>query len=113
MKVDLTAQPALVTGGAHGIGRAIVQALADNGARVAVVDLDAAAGERAAAEVRAAGGDCIAAAGDVTDAAGMEAVVSEVADRLGGLRILINNAGINTAGGRVPIHEYSLDAWQP
>ena len=51
MKVNLNGQVAIVTGGAQGIGRAIVQALADNGAQVAIVDIDGELGERAAREV--------------------------------------------------------------
>jgi len=111
MQVHLTGQGAIVTGGAHGIGRAIVQALAENGARVVIADRDLEAAERAAEEVRAAGGDCLPLAADVTDAARMEAVARETAERFGNLRILVNNAGINTRGGRVPIHEYSREDW--
>jgi len=112
MRVDLTDQPALVTGGAHGIGRAIVQALAENGARVAIVDLDGDAAEMAAREVRSQNLSCTGFQGDVTDAAGMEAVAWEVVSRLGGIRILVNNAGINTRRDRVPLHQYALDDWR-
>jgi 3-oxoacyl-[acyl-carrier protein] reductase len=111
MTVDLQDQVAMITGGANGIGRAIVQALADNGARVAIVDLDAAAGERAATEVTEAGGRCLTVAGDVSDAGRMEQVVEEVLARLGRIDILVNNAGINTRSDRVPVHEYSLEDW--
>lgn len=107
MRIDLKDQIAIVTGGGRGIGRAIAQALADNGARVVIVDVDAEAGERAAREV---GG--LALAGDVTDVARMEQVAAEVMERFGRVNILINNAGINTRSDRVPIHEYSLDDWQ-
>jgi NAD(P)-dependent dehydrogenase (short-subunit alcohol dehydrogenase family) len=111
MKVELDGQVAVVTGGAHGIGRAIAQALAENGARVVLVDLDAAAGEQAAREVEQAGGSCLALAGDVADAARMAEVAREVFNRRGRIDILINNAGINTRSGRVPIHEYDRDDW--
>jgi NAD(P)-dependent dehydrogenase (short-subunit alcohol dehydrogenase family) len=107
MKVNLNEQVSIVTGGAHGIGRAIVQALADNGAQVVIVDVDAAAGEQAAREV---GG--LALAGDVTDAARMEEMAAQVMERFGRVNILVNNAGVNTRSDRVPIHEYSLDDWQ-
>jgi 3-oxoacyl-[acyl-carrier protein] reductase len=111
MKVNLDGQVALITGGARGIGRAIVQAFAENGASVVIVDLDGAAGERAAAEVERGGGRSLALAGDVADVGRMEAVAAEVGERLGRIDILVNNAGINTASDRVPIHEYSLEDW--
>ncbi len=107
MNVDLAGQIALVTGGAQGIGRAIVQSLADNGARVAIVDIDAEGAERAAEDV---GGK--AWVGDVTDLERMEDVVDDIVAEFGGLQILVNNAGINTTGGRVPIHEYLLEDWE-
>src|SRR5438105_820636 len=112
MRVDLSGQPAIVTGGARGIGRAIVQALAENGARVAIIDIDGAAAEQAAAEVRADGGDCMSVVGDVTDATAMKVVAAEIAGWLGGLRILVNNAGANTSRDRVPLHQYSLEDWR-
>jgi NAD(P)-dependent dehydrogenase (short-subunit alcohol dehydrogenase family) len=112
MKVELQGQVAIVTGGASGIGRAIVQDLADNGARVAIVDIAAEAALRAAGEVRAGGGECVAFAGDVADLTTMERVAGGVAAQWGGIRILINNAGINTARDRVPIHQYALEDWQ-
>lgn len=112
MKVDLQGRTALVTGGAHGIGRAIVQALADNGARVVVVDLDGEAATRAAAEVREAGAWCLGVRGDVTDAPGMESVARSVEAEAGPVTLLVNNAGINTRRDRVPIHEYSQEDWR-
>ncbi len=112
MKVDLEGQVAIVTGGAMGIGRAIVQALAENGARLVIVDIDQNAAERAAAELKAEGKECLALRGDVADVGQMESAVEQVMSRLGKINILINNAGINTTGGRVPIQEYSLEDWQ-
>jgi len=111
MKVNLNEQVAVVTGGAHGIGRAIVQALADNGAHVVIVDIDAVAGESAAREVVGSGGKCIVLSGDVASASQMERIAEEIVNRLGRINILVNNAGINTVRGRVPIHEYSPDDW--
>jgi NAD(P)-dependent dehydrogenase (short-subunit alcohol dehydrogenase family) len=111
MKVELDGQVAVVTGGAHGIGRAIVQALAANGANVVIVDLDAEAAERVTSEVEGAGGTSLALAGDVADAARMQQVAGEVLERLGRVDILVNNAGINTRSGRVPIHEYDREDW--
>ncbi len=110
MRVDLNGQVALVTGGANGIGRAIVQRLAENGAHVVIVDLEAEPAERAAHEVRESGGSCIALAGDVSDQTRMEAVVQECVDRLDRIDILVNNAGVNSHH-RVPIHEYTNEDW--
>jgi 3-oxoacyl-[acyl-carrier protein] reductase len=106
MKVDLDGKVALVTGGAQGIGRAIVQQLADNGARVCIVDIDGPAAEEAAREI---GGR--AWLEDVVDVAGMCSVVDEICGEYGGLHILVNNAGINTSGGRVPVHEFDVEQW--
>jgi len=112
MKVDLEGQVAIVTGGAMGIGRAIVQALAENGAQVAIVDIDGEAAERAAAEIRSGGWECLALQGDVSAVGQMESAVTQVVSHFGKINILVNNAGINTTKGRVPIHEYSLEDWE-
>lgn len=97
---------ALVTGAGSGLGRAIAEMLARHGATVAVSDID----KRAAAETA----DTIGAAAhvwqqDVTDPARWDVVVAEVMERLGGLNILVNNAGIGPPGS---IEETSLDLWR-
>lgn len=112
MRVELANQVAVVTGGARGIGRAVVAALAANGARVVIVDLERETAESAAREMAAEGAECVALAGDVSDATRMAAVAQEVAGRWGRVDILINNAGINTLRDRVPIHEYALQDWE-
>ncbi|MFD6053631.1 SDR family NAD(P)-dependent oxidoreductase [Agromyces sp. NPDC060279] len=85
---------AIVTGGAGGIGRASSLALAAEGARVAVVDLDGAAAERVAEEIRAAGGEAIAIAADVSSEPDIERVVRETQAAFGGIDVVFNNAGI-------------------
>ena len=75
----------IVTGGASGIGAAVVSTLREAGARVIVFDRDVAAGE-----------DAIQV--DVTDADGVVAAVEDAVARLGGLDVLVNNAGIGAAG---------------
>ncbi len=111
MKVDLTEDVCMVTGGAHGIGRAIVQVLSENGAKVGIVDLDGAAGAAAAEEVNGTGGVCHAIQGDVSDAEQMEEVVSRFAERWARITVLVNNAGINTGRDRAMIHEFTLENW--
>jgi 3-oxoacyl-[acyl-carrier protein] reductase len=111
MRVDLSGQVALVTGGAQGIGRAIVEVLASNGARVVIIDIDLEAGERTARELSGLGSPCLLLAGDVSDHQQMEQAVSQVLERLERIDILVNNAGINTLRDRVPIHEYDLQDW--
>src|SRR5256885_3604332 len=80
-----------ITGGGRGIGRAMARALAAEGARVAVCDLD---GDTAAATAAELGGDAFGAAVDVTDHAALTGFIDQVEQRLGPLGVLINNAGI-------------------
>jgi len=101
------AKTALVTGAARGIGLAIASRLAADGARVAVLDLDA---EGAEAAARTVGGDAIALVADVTKAADVDAAVSRVVDAWGRLDILVNNAGIT--GRSFPIWELSDEDWR-
>jgi NAD(P)-dependent dehydrogenase (short-subunit alcohol dehydrogenase family) len=112
MKVDLAGQVAIVTGGAAGIGRAIVSVLAENGARVVVVDIDADRALRTSEEISAGGASCFDIVADVSDSAQMAKATEEVLRRFGRIDILINNAGINTRRDRLPIHEYKLEDWQ-
>jgi 2-keto-3-deoxy-L-fuconate dehydrogenase len=86
---------AIVTGGASGIGEAAASVLRERGARVIVLDRDVAEGPEA---IRV----------DVTDAAGVEAAVSEAVSRLGGLDVLVNNAGIGAAG---TVEDNSDEEW--
>lgn len=91
---SIAGRVALVTGAASGMGRATVRLFADEGARVVVADLDAAAVERAVREIREAGGEAVGQVLDVADPARIRAVVDEVARTVGPLDILVNNAGI-------------------
>jgi 3alpha(or 20beta)-hydroxysteroid dehydrogenase len=93
----LDGRTALVSGGARGIGAAIVQALARHGARVLITDVLQAEAQALAARVRDAGGQAAAVVHDVTDEAQWQAAVAEAERRFGPLEILVNNAGIETA----------------
>lgn len=88
-------QNALVTGGSRGIGRAIVQAFAAEGAKVALVYRGSReAAETLVAEINGKGGKAIALQADVADAASVQACVAAVEKELGPIHILVNNAGV-------------------
>jgi 3-oxoacyl-[acyl-carrier protein] reductase len=91
MKIDLTGRTAVVTGSTRGIGRAVAQALAESGARVAIVGRDAAKASAVAADVghEAAGFAC-----DVADTTAVAKLVADVEKEFGGIDILVNNAGL-------------------
>jgi 3-oxoacyl-[acyl-carrier protein] reductase len=85
---------ALVTGAAQGIGAAVAHRLAQGGAQVGVLDLNADAAAATAQEILAAGGRAFALAADVSNRAQMQAAIDELVERAGGLHILVNNAGV-------------------
>jgi NAD(P)-dependent dehydrogenase (short-subunit alcohol dehydrogenase family) len=107
----LTGRRALVTGGARGLGRTIVQALAEAGADVAIASRSQAACESAATEIAAATGRrALAFSADVTQADEVERLMREVAAALGPIDILVNNAGINVRGPSEQLSEADWDA---
>lgn len=85
---------AIVTGGASGIGRATAVLFAQEGASVAIVDINAEQGQSAVAEIEAAGGKAIFIPCNVTNAEDCRAAVEKTVTTFGGLHILFNNAGI-------------------
>src|SRR5947209_2070366 len=85
---------AIVTGGGSGIGLAISERLAAEGAAVAVFDRDGSSAEGTAAKIEAAGGTAMGVTVDVTDRAQIDAGVAEVRTRIGRPTILVNNAGL-------------------
>jgi 3-oxoacyl-[acyl-carrier protein] reductase len=91
MNIDLTGKTAVVTGSTRGIGRAVAQALADSGARVAVVGRDR---ERAMAVAAEIGNGATGFGCDVADTSAVTALIADVEKELGGIDILVNNAGI-------------------
>jgi len=91
MRVSLSGKRAIVTGAGAGIGRAIALALARSGAAVAVLDMVA---EAAAAVANEAGDSARAFRADVSDPAQVQATCEQAAAEMGGVEILVNNAGI-------------------
>jgi NAD(P)-dependent dehydrogenase (short-subunit alcohol dehydrogenase family) len=93
-RFKLDTRVALVTGGGQGIGRAFCHALAEAGAAVAVVDMDATAAETVAEECSKKGAKSFAVRADVTDPEQVRAMVDKVIGHWGKLTIGVNNAGI-------------------
>jgi 3-oxoacyl-[acyl-carrier protein] reductase len=91
---DLTGKVAVVTGASRGIGRAISEMLARQGALVALTDVLGDAAGQAAQEVVASGGKAEGYAMDVTDTAGVQATIGKILERHSRVDILVNNAGI-------------------
>jgi NAD(P)-dependent dehydrogenase (short-subunit alcohol dehydrogenase family) len=108
----MTTRAVLVTGSSRGLGRAIATRFAAGGDRVAVHHRDSAAlAERLAAELPGAGHVVVQA--DMADPEGVRAMVDRVANELGGLDVLVNNAGVFGAADRPhPIYETDYEQWQ-
>ncbi len=98
--MKLKGQLALVTGAAQGIGAAIAEALAREGAKVVLADIHAERAQGAAATLAGKGLDCIGDALDVTDRAGVDAFAERITSTVGPISILVNNAGI---GANMPL----------
>jgi NAD(P)-dependent dehydrogenase (short-subunit alcohol dehydrogenase family) len=105
MELRLDGQRVVITAAAAGIGRATLETFVAAGARVCVCDVDAAGLE----ELRAAVPEVGAMVGDVSDPAAVDALFDMALARLGGLDILINNAGI--AGPTAPIEAIAPEDW--
>jgi NAD(P)-dependent dehydrogenase (short-subunit alcohol dehydrogenase family) len=113
---QLHGKVAIVTGAGSriGIGRAIALALVGAGARVAVLDIDGDAAQATAAEARALeGADAVCAImADITKPGDAQRAVETTVRELGGLHILVNNAGISpTSGNEIPFWELPSEAW--
>jgi 3-hydroxybutyrate dehydrogenase len=107
--MQLTNKIAIVTGAASGIGKAIAQIYAREGAKVAIADLNKDAAEACAAEIRASGAQAMSVAMDVTDEMQVNAGVAEVVKAWGGVDVLVSNAGIQIVH---PIEEFTLADWK-
>ncbi|MDR3422446.1 MAG: SDR family NAD(P)-dependent oxidoreductase [Xanthobacteraceae bacterium] len=96
---DVHGLATIVTGAASGIGYAYAEAMADNGAHVAMLDIDRAGLDQAVSKLKAKGGDVRGAMVDVTDRPALRAAVDEAARAFGRLDVLFANVGIDSAPG--------------
>ena len=99
----LEGQRAVITGGGSGIGRATARRMSDEGAVVAIIDINGDAAHEVAAEI---GGTAHVA--DVTDGDGLSGAVDAAAAAMGGVTIMFNNAGV---GSLSPLHEWAPEEW--
>lgn len=100
---------ALVTGAASGIGKRIAEVYADNGCHIAIADINQAAADAAAAEIRARGVKATAVMMDVTNEDQVEAGVDKTVKDLGSVDILVSNAGIQIVN---PIENFAFSDWK-
>jgi NAD(P)-dependent dehydrogenase (short-subunit alcohol dehydrogenase family) len=105
---------AIVTGGGKGIGRAISQRLAQEGAAVALCGRDAAAIAATVADIEAGGGRALGRTLDVADNLGVDAFVAETHERFGRIDILVNNAALTALSniGFAPVPDLAVDEWR-
>ena len=107
--IRLKDKVAVITGAASGIGKEIARTFARAGARLAIVDLDAAGAGRTAAELNREGREAIAIAADVTSEAQVDAGMARVAEKFGRIDVLVSNAGIQIVA---PLVDYAFADWK-
>lgn len=105
----LSGKVCVVTGGAHGIGRATCLRLAKEGARVVVLDLADEEGRTVVEEMKANGTESEYGHLDVTDETAVQETLTAIAERFGQLDVLVNNAGIS--GANKPTHQITAEEW--
>jgi NAD(P)-dependent dehydrogenase (short-subunit alcohol dehydrogenase family) len=105
----LNEKVAIITGGSTGIGEATCHRFSEEGARVAIFDVNVEQGERVAEAIRSGGGDAAFYKVDVSDETTVGPAVADVADRWGKLDILVNNAAVT--GVNKFAHEVTVEEW--
>ncbi|KJC61077.1 dehydrogenase [Bradyrhizobium sp. LTSPM299] len=103
---------AVITGAGSGIGRAIAVGYGREGARVVLLDMNGEAAAEAAKEIRDAGGKAESFTLDVTDRDACTAMAKQVADKVGAVSILVNNAGIARRNGMLGTDEAVIKDWE-
>jgi NAD(P)-dependent dehydrogenase (short-subunit alcohol dehydrogenase family) len=109
MSQDFAGKVAFVTGGASGIGEAVVKQLAARGAKVVVADLKLDTAQKVVDAIKASGGEAAAVAVDVADGDQVGKAVQFAVDTFGKLDLAVNNAGIG--GASAPLGDYSFEDW--
>jgi NAD(P)-dependent dehydrogenase (short-subunit alcohol dehydrogenase family) len=106
---SLSGKSAVVTGGTSGIGESIARRFSAEGATVALVGRRVEEGERVASSIRAEGGRAIFVKADVSSSSSVEAMTKVCIEELGGISILVNNAGVST--GNAPLESVTEGDW--
>jgi NAD(P)-dependent dehydrogenase (short-subunit alcohol dehydrogenase family) len=102
---------AIITGGGAGIGKAVAERFASEGAQVVVAEIDARNGESTADAIKAAGGEALFVRTDVSQENEVKAMVNATLERYGRIDILFNNAAIIVFGRDTRAHELTTEVW--
>jgi NAD(P)-dependent dehydrogenase (short-subunit alcohol dehydrogenase family) len=108
----LQGKVAIVTGGGAGMGRAVAEGYAREGAAVVIAEVDARRGAETVEAILSFGGDALYAPTDVSERRDVEALVQAAIDRFGRIDVLYNNAGVQMIGHDARAHELSDEVWE-
>jgi 3-oxoacyl-[acyl-carrier protein] reductase len=110
-RFDLEGRVVIITGGGKGIGKVYAQEFARAGARVLAADIDGAAADSVAKEIRAAGGDAVGTTTDISDVDSTQAMAEAARTQFGGIDVLVNNASLMSALPRRSWLEIPVEEW--
>lgn len=110
---DLSSHVALVTGAGQGMGFGVAQALASQGANVAVNDLDPDRAATAAARITREGGAAFPVPFDITDVSAVRAALADIRSAVGPIDVLVNNAGVPATMALQPFLDTTPEDWRP